>query len=461
MRMILRGGLVVTMDGGRRMLDPGTVVIEDQVIVEVSQREISGGAGDTIIDCRGKMVLPGLVNVHAHTTEVLFRGCATDLPFLEWLFERNHPLMERMTEDDAYAAGLLCGLEMLSSGTTCYLDPEVWPGQFAAVARAVERVGLRAGLALAMEGRTGYSAGDDLQLMGAGPADDLAQARSWHRGAGGRLRVWLGPRVLSAVDEPLARFVRATATELRTGITLHFAEVPEDVEQIRDKHGVLPTAYLEGLGLMGPDVVLTHAICLEPEDMACIARTGTRIAHCPSSNLKLGNGFAPIPALVAQGVVVGLGTDGGMCNDTSDMLREMALTALIHKGSARDPHVLPAEKMLAMVTCEGARVLGQDGEIGSLVAGKRADITAIDMRRVGWRPLHNPIANMVYGSATRDGVDTVIVDGELLLQEGQPTHLDAAAILREAQARSEALIEAAGLSTVVRSAWQAPGVNAR
>jgi cytosine/adenosine deaminase-related metal-dependent hydrolase len=442
------------MDSHRRVYDPGTVVVEDGTIVEVSGRE-GGLSGKVVLDCRGKMVLPGLVNVHAHATEVLFRGCANELPFLQWLFERNHPLMERMDEVDAHTAALLCALEMLSSGTTCYCDPEVWPEQYDGVAAAMEQAGLRACLALAMEGQTGYAAHTAGQLGSPGPGEDLERARRWHGAAGGRLRVWLGPRVLSAVDQALAGLLKRTAMEWGTGITVHFAEVPEDVSQIREEYRLSPSAYLEGLGLLGPHMVLTHAIHLEPEDIGRIAQTGTRVAHCPASNLKVGNGFAPIPELLAAGVQVGLGTDGGMCNDTYDMLREMGLTALIHKGRARDPRALPAARVLAMATCEGAEVLGLADQIGSLEPGKRADVVAINMQDVGWRPVHDPFANLVYGSVTRNHVDTVVVDGQLLLRGGEPLHLDVQAILREAQSRSEAIIEVAGLADAVRSPWMA------
>jgi len=442
------------MDGHRRVFDPGTVVVEDDTIVEVSGRE-RGLSGEVVLDCQGKMVLPGLINVHAHATEVLFRGCANELPFLQWLFERNHPLLERMDEGDTHIAALLCAVEMLSSGTTCYLDPEVWPEQYDGVAAAMDRAGLRACLALAMEGQTGYTSHTAGQLGSSGLGEDVERARRWHGAAGGRIRVWLGPRVLSAVDQALAELLKRTATEWETGITVHFAEVPEDVSQIRQDYGLSPSAYLEGLGLLAPHVVLTHAIHLEPEDIGRIAQTGTRIAHCPASNMKVGNGFAPVPELLAAGVLVGLGTDGGMCNDTYDLLREMSLTALIHKGSTRDPGALPAGRVLAMATCEGAHVLGLADQIGSLEPGKRADVVVISMQDVGWRPVHDPFANLVYGSVTRDHVDTVMVDGQLLVRGGELLHLDVQAILREAQSRSEAIVEAAGLADAVRSQWMA------
>jgi cytosine/adenosine deaminase-related metal-dependent hydrolase len=451
-RLILHGGLVATMDSHRHVFDPGTVVVEDGTIVEVTALE-RGTGGDLVLDCRGKMVLPGLVNVHAHATEVLFRGCANELPFLQWLFERNHPLLERMDEGDAHIAALLCALEMLTCGTTCYLDPEVWPEQYDGVAAAMDRAGLRACLALAMEGQTGYASHTGGQLGSPGPGEDLERARRWHEAAGGRIRVWLGPRVLSAVDQALAELLKRTAAEWRTGVTVHFAEVPEDVSQIREEYGLSPSAYLEGLGLLGPNVVLTHAIRLEPEDIGRIAQTGTRIAHCPASNMKVGNGFAPIPELLAEGVLVGLGTDGGMCNDTYDLLREMGLAALIHKGRTRDPQAVPAERVLAMATCEGAQVLGLADEIGSLERGKRADVVVVSMQDAGWWPIHDPFANLVYGSVTRDHIETVVVDGQLLVRGGEPLHLDMQAILREAQSRSEAIIEAAGLADAVRSPW--------
>ncbi len=455
MALIARDGLIITMDPDRRMLAEGSLVVEEGTIVEVSASPTGGGGADTVLDCRGKLILPGLINIHAHTTEVLFRGCATDLPFLQWLFERNHPLLERMSEEDAYLAGLLCGLEMLASGTTCYLDPEVWPQHFDAVARAMERVGLRACLALALEGGTGYTVEDGLQLSApGGPDGSLAQVEAWHGAADRRLQLWLGPRVLSAVDAPLAGFLRRTAARLGTGITVHFAEVPDDVEQIRRDHNVGPAAYLDRLGLLGPRMILTHAICLEQEDIDAIARSDTRVAHCPASNLKLGNGFAPIPQLLDQGVLVGLGTDGGLCNDSYDLLREMTLAGLIHKGYSGDPQVTPAEKIVEMVTADAARMLNLHEKIGSLEMGKQADITILDLNQVGWHPLHNPIANLVYGSATRGAVETVIVDGRVLLHDRAVPHLDRESILRQAQVRSQAIAADAGLTDAVRSPWQ-------
>lgn len=450
----LVSGTVLTMGAERRIWRDATVVVEDGRIAAVGP-----AAGGAPLDCRGKVVLPGLVNAHAHTLEVLFRGCGGELRLLPWIHERSHPLLDRLDEQGAAVATRLAGLEMLRTGTTAFLDPEVPPRLLAAMTRAAAETGLRAALALGVEGEAGYGRhGHD------GPAHDhghpAATALSaaertaldgWCDPTGGRLALWLGPRVLSAVTPALGRALRQEAERRGLGITFHCAEVPEDVAHVHASGSETVVGFATERGLLGPRSVLTHGVYLAEAELAPLAATGASVAHCPSSNAKLGSGVAPVPAMCAHGVNVALGTDGGLCNDTYDLLSEMRLAGLIHKAVARDPAAITPETILELATVNGARALGL-ADTGTLDPGSWADLLVVDLRRAGSWPTPHPVDSLVF-SANRAVVDSVLVGGEVVLRDGQPVGVDERRLLTEAEEVARQAIEEAGLASAVGPRW--------
>jgi cytosine/adenosine deaminase-related metal-dependent hydrolase len=474
-RMSLTGGAIVTMDEAGTVLPRGTVVIEDGQIVEVVPHEVRHG---TVVDCRGRLVTPGFVNCHAHGLEALFRGAGGELPLVRWIRERSHPLLGALDEDGARAAVRLVTMEMISTGTTAWLDPEVPPQLRVAIALAAAESGIRATLAVALESRAGYGHDDSHHQHhsghghgshgghdgddGSGVAtsatgvDDLVALLQPVEGAP-RVRFWLGPRVLSAVTPELGEQVRSAADATSSGVTFHCAEVPEDVADTRARYGETPAGYARRIGLLSQSTVIAHGVQLEPEDFDALAATGTSVAHCPTSNARIGAGIAPVVDMTRRGVRVALGTDGGMCNDTYDMIAELRIAALIQKASRRDPSVLSPEAALAMATVGGADALGLP--VGRLVPGLGADCVVFDLDRAGGWPTVDPIDTLVHAAGAR-AVESVILGGELVVSDGQPTWLDPERVRRDARDAAESAIQASGVGPEITPRWLAPVASA-
>ena len=243
----------------------------------------------------------------------------------------------------------------------------------------------------------------------------------------------------------------AASRDKNIPITMHCAEVKADRDFFTSRdHG--PMSYCESVGLLGPSTVLVHMVHLEDDDIQKLAETGTHVAHCPTSNAKLASGICRVPDLQKAGVNIGLGTDGAPCNNTCDLLQEMKLAAIIHKSISYDPTAVPAEDVLEMATINGAKALGLDKDIGSLEVGKKADFVAIDTRSIRMLPVFSPVSAVVYSSTGAD-VDTVVVDGKIVVEGGKLTTMDEAEVMTEAERRSKEVVERAGLTQKVKSKW--------
>jgi 5-methylthioadenosine/S-adenosylhomocysteine deaminase len=452
----LVGGKISTFDVRRRVLDVGTVVIEDGTIVAVLAGTHNVGE---VLDCRGKFIFPGLVNTHAHTAEVVWRGLGGGLPTKEWAQTRKHPLMAQLDEDSAEIAVRLACSEMLRSGTTAFLDPEIPLGLLPGIARAARASGMRAGLAVTMPSGHGYGqANGPLQVEGHSDvghqrsrhsrSEDVvlsserigAEIENWRRD--GRVSMWLALRVLSGADEHSASTVRSLASERHLRVTYHAAENREDVDAIHNQTGLGPAAYAQSLGLLGEDVVIAHGVQVTRDDMTLLAATRTAVAHCPSSNARTGSGIAPLPAYLEHGVVVGLGTDGGMVNDTYDLISEMRTAAIIHNASNGSGTCLVPEQLLQMATVNGARMLGIGS--GAIEVGAAADAIVIDLHRLGSWPVHDVFDSLVY-SADRNCVSDVVIGGDVLLRNGSLVDVDEDVLLSQASEIATETIRAAGI----------------
>ena len=454
---LIENGLIVTMDPKRTIIKDGAIVIEGDHILDVGEEsEIKRKYKPSKkLNAKDKLILPGLIDAHAHLTEILHRGCEGNLSLIDWLTTRAWPLGGAVSEEDAKIATSLCCLEMLKSGTTCFVEPMLYSKRdFNGIAETIQEVGIRGVLAKALMGKVGYGLKEEnltrdlKEDSKSSLAEAIAMIKKWDGQAEGRIKVWLGPRVASACTEELGRQVSEVAEEFHTGITLHFAEVREDTDQIKVEHGRSPAEYLQRIGLLKENVLLCHAIWLDPEDIDLLAASGANVVHCPSSNLKLASGFAKIPEMLRKGIPVALGCDGGMANGCYDMFREMKLTSLIHRGVTLDPLSITAERVLEMATIKGARALSMEDEIGSIEAGKKADLIMIDLRKPHLVPLLNTVSNIVY-SATGSDVDTVIINGKLIMQHRRVLTVDEEGILREAQSRAQTIVE----RTAVAKTW--------
>jgi cytosine/adenosine deaminase-related metal-dependent hydrolase len=274
--------------------------------------------------------------------------------------------------------------------------------------------------------------------------DTLAMYDKWNGAGDGRLAVWFGPRTPGGVTPELYREISALARERNMGITVHLAEVQADRTYLKEQFGQTPAEFAQDVGLVGPNVLLVHAVWMDANDIAILARTDTNVSHNPASNAKLASGIAPIPEMLAAGVNVGLGTDGGPSNNTYDLVREMRLASYLHKVRTLDPLVMPAETVLEMATINGAKAMGLEEEIGSLEVGKQADFVVFDLDKPHVTPSVNPVSTLAY-AATGTDVNTVVIGGQVVVQDGQVLTMDEGRILRQARERAEAVWRRAGI----------------
>jgi 5-methylthioadenosine/S-adenosylhomocysteine deaminase len=441
--LALTGVLAITM-ADPPLVPDATIVIEDGAFAAISTRGRRAVPARSF-DGRGLIALPGLVNAHAHTLESFLRGCGGQLALLPWI-RRTHAVMDQLDSRGAYLATRLATLEMLTTGTTAYLDPEIpTDHRFESMARAAADSGLRSGLTLLLEDRGGYHGWSD---RGEPRLTDreIGLIERWHGAADGRLSTWVGPSVLSAITPVFARLVGSEAERRGLGIAFHCAEVPEDRKDTMARSGLGPVHFADRGGLLGERSVLTHGVDLDDEEIDLIARRGAAIVHCPTSNAKLGSGIAPLSRMLEAGATVALGTDGGSSNDTYDLFAEIRMAALIHRATQRDPAATRAEVILGLATAGGAHALRLPS--GSLQPGHAADLTLLDATRTGSFPTADPVDSLVFATSSA-AVRHVLVGGDWLLRDGAPVGLDAEAIKREAGEAARAAVEAAGLAADV------------
>jgi len=268
--------------------------------------------------------------------------------------------------------------------------------------------------------------------------------RRWNRVKGGLVRTWVAPRSLGGCSRELYTEVAALAREQRTRVTMHLAEVREDVAYAKKNFDLTPFGFIEEVGLSGPGSLFAHMVWLNDRDVNRVGKTKSNVAHCPSSNLKLASGIPRVPEMIGAGANVGLGCDGAPCNNTYDMVREMKLAAVIQKARLLDPRTMPATTVLRMATMNGARAMGMESEVGSIEAGKRADLVLIDLKKPHLVPFTDVVSNVVY-SAMGSDVDTVLVDGRVLVRGGEALTLDEERIMEEAQRCQDGLFARSGL----------------
>jgi cytosine/adenosine deaminase-related metal-dependent hydrolase len=399
------------------------------------------GAGREL-DCSGLILIPGLVQAHIHLCQTLFRGLADDLALEDWLAKRIWPLEAAHTPDSVYWSALLGAAELLLGGTTAILDMETVRHTDAAF-RALEEIGLRAtaGKCLmdAATNPAGLRESTDRALQEA--ADLCAR---WHGAAHGRLRYCFAPRFAPSCTGPLLRAVSDAAERVGAVVHTHAAETPVELELVKRATGRDEIAYLDSMGIAGARAALAHCVWVDRESMGQLARAGTNVVHCPSSNLKLGSGIAPIPEMLAAGCRVALGADGAPCNNRLDGFEEMRLAALIQKPRL-GPEALPAAKVLELATLGGARAMGLEHEIGSIEVGKRADLVTLDLSGPHGQPAGVDLASRLVYAARAADVRHVLVDGRVVVRGGRLLTADLEEIRVKANAAAGRLRRAVGL----------------
>ena len=457
--MLFTNATIITMNPTRDIITGGAIAIKDNRIAAVGKTDalLRQYSGDQVIDVKGKLIIPGLIDTHVHLAQALIRGCADDMALIQWLCERVWVLQGNFTHDDGYVSARLCIAEMLKSGTTTFLESMLAHRYgFDGIARAVDESGIRACLAgIVMDIGTyatqsssmhpGMVESRETSLFGV-----LDMHSKWHGAANDRVHVWFGPRTPGGVSSELYREMSDYAHQRDMGITMHLAEVEADKIFLNEKYGISPVYYAESVGLLGPKTVLVHMVWLARADIDKLAETRTSVSHNPSSNSKLASGVCKVPQMLASGVNVALGCDGGPSNNDYDLVREMKLAAIIHKAVTNNPLIVPAETVLEMATINGARALGLEQEIGSLEAGKKADLVVIDLNRLHTTPSPNPISSLVY-AATGAEVDTVVVDGRIVVEHGQLLTMDENEVMEQAHQHAGALYRRAGIE--IKPTW--------
>jgi cytosine/adenosine deaminase-related metal-dependent hydrolase len=440
MSLLIRGGLIVTMNDAFDIVE-GDISIRNGRIDAIGAH--LPGPHDRVLDAQGGYVLPGLIQTHIHLCQTLFRGYADDLPLMAWLRTRVWPMEAAHTPDTLRAAARLAATELLSTGTTAVLTMET-VHDTDAVFEAVAETGLRATIGKCM---MDFDAEVPRRLQEATRAsidESLAIHKRWHGAANGRLRAAFAPRFAVSCSRELLETVATLAAEHDALVHTHVSESPDEIAIVRERSGGLSNlAYLDQLHLATPHLCAAHCVWVDEHDQALLFARDVKVMHCPGSNLKLGSGIAPVRDLRRRGITVSLGADGAACNNRLDMFEEMRLAAVL-QAVRHGPGALPAREVLWMATRAGARTLGLDGEIGSLEAGKRADVIVVERDRPHLAPGPDPYSTLVYAARGSD-VRTTIVDGEVLLHEGAPVRMDRSEIVAEARHAAREVAARAGV----------------
>ncbi len=422
--------MILPMDSNG-IIKEGIITVAKGRITHVGRKDATTRIEATkTIDGRGKIALPGLINCHTHLSMTLFRGIAEDQPLQTWLRETIWPLEAKLRPEDVYVGALLGCLEMIKTGTTTFADMYFHEDK---VAEAVEDAGLRAVLSQAVI-ETGNKDVDKRIFR-----DSVDFVKRYKTRADGSVIPRLGPHAVYSCSPQLLKEVRRIATELKVGIHIHLAESLELAKQIKTERGLSEVQILKGLGFLNSDVLAAHCIHLSDQEMGTLAKHGVKVSYNPVANMKLAQGTPRIHDLLEAGLTVGFGTDGPASNNNLDLLQTVKIGALLQKQHYHDPTVLPASTVLRMATIDGARALGLEKSIGSLEVGKKADIILVNLEEPHLTPLHDPYANIVYSAGGSD-VDTVIVGGEVIMEDREVKTLDEGEILERAQKAAQNLL---------------------
>jgi 5-methylthioadenosine/S-adenosylhomocysteine deaminase len=435
--LIVTGGTVITMERGGRVVSPGAVAIDGRDIVGVDTPDAIAArfsARDSV-DAAGQVVLPGLINTHTHAPMVLYRGLADDLALMDWLQKYIFPAEAKTVTPEFVRAGTrLAALEMIQSGTTTYADMYYFEEE---IAKVTKEAGLR--------GVLGQTIIQFPVADAKTPAEGLARAEAFIKqfAGDGLIVPAVAPHSMYTLDGASLKAARALADRERAPVLIHLAETADEIKTARERHSTTSTRYLESIGFWGPRTLAAHGIWLSASDMAVLARRHVGVSHNPESNMKLASGTARVVAMRRAGVAVGLGTDGAASNNDLDMFEAMRQAAFLAKLNTMDPRAVPARTALEMATIEGARALGMDAQIGSLEAGKRADLIVVSMTSARQTPMYDPLSHLVY--VTRgDDVRTTIVNGRVLMRDRKVLTLNETAVLDEARGLAAKVKQAVG-----------------
>ncbi|MBI4856351.1 MAG: amidohydrolase [Acetobacterium woodii] len=442
-QILIKNAYIVTMNAKNQVYTNGSILIENDKIIavgKVDNKLVKKKAEK--INAKGKYVLPGFVNTHVHTSQQLGRGLGDDVNLLTWLHERIWPYESNLTEEDSYISTLLCSLEQIRAGVTSFAEPG---GQFVSgMVRGVTEAGLRAKLAKSV-----MDCGEGLpKIWQRSTQDELDQQeedlKKYHNTADGRVQIWFGLRTIFNNSDDLIIKSKELADKYNVGLHMHVAEVKDEIDYTMEVYGEPTVTHLNRLGVLDKNFLAVHTVWLTDEEVALFRDKQVKVSHNPAAAMRV-LGFAKVPKMLKEGICVTIGTDGAPSSNRMDMVDELWLTSLIHKGWRLDPTVMKAEEILQMATKNGAKALLDEDLYGSLEVGKKADLIIINPNSASMLPLHDPIANLVT-SMHSSNVESTLCDGKWLMKERAIQTLDEKDILKEAKARAASICKRAGIT---------------
>lgn len=417
----VKNATVLTQDAQRRVLRNCDILVEGNRIAKIG-KNLSERA-EVELDCRNKLVMPGMINAHTHLAMVLLRSYADDMELKEWLEKAIWPIEAKLKKEDVYTGSLLGALEMIRSGTTCFADMYFFPEE---TKRACEKIGLRANLALTFF---------DFPMHGI-TAEDIFQMKPEKSEL---VDFSIGPHAIYTVGKE--NYIKAKEFAEKNGVKIqtHLAETRDEIFEAERKFGSRPVEYLDEIGVLSERLLAAHCVWLTKKEIGLLAKRNVNIVHCPVSNMKLSSGSAaPIPEMLGAGLNIALGTDGATSNNSLNMFETMKMCALLQKHSRWNPKVCTAQEVIDFATINGAKALGINA--GSIEEEKLADFITLDLRAPNLSPVHGNLASLVVYAANPSNVCDVVVNGKILMEKGKIACIDEEKVVEEAQKQALELV---------------------
>lgn len=456
--LLITNGRVITMDPERRIIKDGAVLIDGSRIKDV------GKTADLTkrypqaqkLDAEDNIIMPGLINVHTHLFQSLYRGLGDDLSLTDWITKCVYPLSTKLFYKEAWDGAMLNQMEMIKTGTTTFNDSHyinIDKRCNDAIAEVTRKTGMRGIL-----GRAAINHLPAPEIFHETPDEAYVECErviaAYHGTADGRITVRVEPMSEALTTKEMILAMREVSRKHKVGMNMHAAEIAQRVENIRKQHGMTTIEYLYDLGVLGPEVLLGHCIWISRKEIALLKATDTKVAHNSVSNQYLSDGVAPIPEMLKAGVTVGIGADGAASNNKQDMFEAMKLAVLMQKVHRLEPESLTAEKALEMATIDAAKALNMEKEIGSIESGKRADIIIVSTKTPEMHPTLSFVSNLVY-AASGALVDTVIIDGVIVMENRTLKTVDEEKFLSGINATVMGMVQESGCTELLsRSAWK-------
>jgi len=438
--ILIKNAFIVTMNQDRQVLQGGLLIDNDRITAIGSINQTA----DRVIDAQGQLLIPGLIQAHVHLCQTLFRGQADDMMLMDWLHSRIWPLEGAHDPESIYYSALLGIGELFRGGTTAIIDMETVHHTDHAF-QAIVDTGIRAISGKVMMDCGPKSAGNLIEDTGSSLQQSVDLLEKWHGAAEGRLHYAFAPRFAVSCSEELLQQVRDLASHYKVAVHTHASENRDEIAIVQAERGMRNIVYLDNLGLTGNRLILAHCIWVDEEEIAILRRSGTKVVHCPSCNLKLGSGIAPIPKMLAQGVHIALGADGAPCNNNLDQFIEMRTASLIQKPLL-GPTAMPDWQTFELATLGGAAAMGLEQQVGSLEVGKKADLAMVNLNNLHCAPLNynNIYSQLVYQAKSSD-VTLTMVDGQVVFENDRLTTIDESDVLVQCQEAIKRVRRRAGL----------------